>query len=85
MLVRLNPDWALRASQHYDINAGRMQRQAYTVYRDLRSWTAALSFRITENAGDSKDYTVAFTFSLKAFPRYGVGGDSLRPYSLLGS
>lgn len=84
VLVRLNPDWALRATQHYDIIEGRMQRQAYTIYRDLRSWTAALSFRITEDSGGSKDYTVAFTFSLKAYPRYGVGGDTPRPYSLLG-
>ena len=30
------------------------------------------------------DYTVAFTFSLKAFPRFPLGSDVARPYSLLG-
>ncbi len=43
-------------------------------------WTVALR----DNVG-TMDYTVAFTFSLKAFPRYRLGSDVARPYSLLGS
>jgi len=34
--------------------------------------------------GHPEDFTVAFTFSLKAHPRFGLGSDSARPYSLLG-
>jgi len=81
---RLNENWGLRAMQHYDLRQGRMQEQAYTIYRDLRSWTAALTFRLRQNVGGPEDFAIAFTFSLKARPRYGVGGDVVRPYSLLG-
>ena len=35
-------------------------------------------FRLTEGPGQPNDFTVALTFSLKAFPRYGIGSDSDR-------
>ena len=44
-----------------------MQEQDYAIYRDLRSWTAALTFRVRNNPGAPQDFTVAFTFWLKAF------------------
>jgi hypothetical protein len=44
----------------------------------MRSWTAALVFRITEGPAQPTDFTVALTFSLKAFPRFGLGSDSDR-------
>ena len=61
-----------------------MEQQLYTIYRDMRSWTGALTFRIRETRIGPPDYTIAFTFSLKAFPKFGVEGDSSRPTSLLG-
>jgi lipopolysaccharide assembly outer membrane protein LptD (OstA) len=82
---RVNENWGLRASQQYDLRAGRMQEQYYTLYRDFRSWTAALTFRVQQNSTGPEDFTVAFTFSLKAQPRFGLGTDNARPYSLLGS
>ena len=33
------------------------------VYRDFRSWTGALTFRVQDNGGGPTDYTVAFSFS----------------------
>lgn len=62
-----------------------MQEQDYTIYRDLRSWTAALTFRVVDNLTGPVDYTFALTFSLKAFPRFGLGSNVVRPYGLLGS
>jgi hypothetical protein len=50
----------------------------------MRSWTAALSFLIRDNTTGPQDYTVAFTFSLKAYPRFPLGADSAGPFSLLG-
>lgn len=85
LMYRLNENWGFRASHYYDIRQGRLQEQAYTVYRDLRSWTAALSFLVRQtHVGGPEDYTVAFTFSLKAYPRYTLGSDLGGPYSLLG-
>jgi lipopolysaccharide assembly outer membrane protein LptD (OstA) len=81
---KLNENWAVRAAQHWDLEEGRMREQNYTLYRDLRSWTAGLVFRIRDNEDSDDDFTVAFTFSLKAAPKDGIGQDTLRSYSLLG-
>jgi hypothetical protein len=82
---RLNENWGFRASHYFDIVTGQMQEQSYTVYRDMRSWTAALSFLVrSQSIGNPEDFTVAFTFSLKAFPRFGLGAEAGGPYSLLG-
>ena len=62
-----------------------MQEQYYTAYRDFRNWTAALSFRVRDNGDGEDDYTVAFTFSIKAMPRYKLGSDTIQPYQLLGN
>jgi len=84
LFYRLNENWALRASQYFKARTGRMEEQFYTLYRDFRSWTGALTFRVRDNGTGSDDYTVAFTFSLKAMPRYAVGGDVVKPEQLLG-
>jgi LPS-assembly protein len=84
LFFRLNENWGLRATQHFEARSGRMEEQFYTIYRDLRSWTAALTFRLRDSPTSSEDFTVAFTFSLKAYPRYGLGSDKARPLSLLG-
>lgn len=84
MFYRLNENWGFRMAHYFEARNGTMQEQSYSVYRDLRSWTAALSFRVRQNVFGPDDYTVAFTFSLKAFPHYGQGADSAGAYSLLG-
>src|SRR5207244_820080 len=81
---RMNENWGLRAVHHFDARNGRMQEQYYSIYRDLRSWTAAITTGVRDNGIGPKDYTIAFTFSLKASPRFGLGSDTVRPYSLLG-
>ncbi len=82
---RLNENWATRVSHRFEAQDGRLEEQLYTLYRDFRSWTGALTFRVREDDSGSKDYTVAFTFSLKARPRFAVGGDAVRPEELLGN
>jgi lipopolysaccharide assembly outer membrane protein LptD (OstA) len=82
---RANENWGLRASHYYDFDAGVMQEQQYTIYRDLRSWTVAFSFRVVRNAGSSgTDYGGAVTFSLKSNPRFALGQDINRPTLLMG-
>ncbi len=81
---RFNENWAFRVSHHFEARDGVMEEQYYTVYHDLRSWTGAVTFRVRENRGGPTDYTVALTMSLKAFPRYGLGEDAVKPELLLG-
>jgi LPS-assembly protein len=84
LFFRLNENWGARAVHHFDVRSGRLQEQYYSVYRDLRSWTAALTAGVRDNGIGPKDYSIAFTFSFKAKPKYGLGDDTVRPYSMLG-
>ena len=84
LYYKLNENWGVRAMHQYEFRERVMQQQSYAIYRDLRSWTAALAFRVQENQGSPRDYTVALTFSLKAAPKFGVGGDTVHPAGLLG-
>jgi len=84
VFYRLNENWGFRMAHYFEARTGTLQEQSYSLYRDLRSWTAALTFRVMQNITGPADYTVAFTFSLKAFPHYGQGNDAIGAYSLLG-
>jgi lipopolysaccharide assembly outer membrane protein LptD (OstA) len=80
---RMNENWGAHFLEQYEAQDGIMQEQVYSIYRDLRSWTAALTFRVIQGEGVPTDYTVAVTFSLKAFPRFGLGSDSDRSAQVL--
>jgi hypothetical protein len=84
LFYRLNENWGLRASHYYDLRESRLREQFYSIYRDLRSWTAALTCRVRDPQNGQNDVTVALTLSLKALPRYGAGDDVVEPYQLLG-
>ncbi|MEO7678140.1 MAG: LPS assembly protein LptD, partial [Verrucomicrobiota bacterium] len=81
---RMNENWATRISHHFEARDGTLEEQYYTLYRDLRSWTAALTFRVRDNRTRNDDYTIAATFSLKAFPRFGLNSDRDKPSLLVG-
>ncbi len=82
---RFNENWALRISHHFEARDGTMEEQYYTLYRDLRSWTSALTVRLRSNRNGPSDFTVGVTFSLKSFPRFGLGTDRDTPSLLLGN
>lgn len=82
---RLNENWAFRTTQHFEARDGRWEEQFYTIYRDFRSWTGALTFRVRDSRTGADDYTIAFTLSLKARPRFGLGEDAVQPERLLGN
>ncbi|MGA3283796.1 MAG: LPS assembly protein LptD [Verrucomicrobiota bacterium] len=81
---RLNDNWGVRATDNFNAQNGRMQEQFYTLYRDFRSWTGTLTFRVVDNGTGPEDFTVAFSFSLKARPKMPLGGDAVSPYHLVG-
>lgn len=82
---RLSENWGFRMAHHFEIEDRTMEEQYYTVYRDFRSWTGALTFRVRDERNAPVDYSVSFTFQLKAFPRFKPGDDRTRPSMLLGS
>jgi hypothetical protein len=84
LFLRLNENWSTRAVHQYDVRSGRLQEQYYSLYRDFRSWTAAITAGIRDNGVGPLDYSIGFTFSFKATPKFGVGGDTVRPYSMAG-
>ena len=81
---RFNENWACRLQHRFEARDGTLEEQYYTVYRDFRSWTAALTFRVRENRIGRDDYSAALTFSLKAIPRFKLGDDRDKPTLLLG-
>jgi hypothetical protein len=81
---RVSDNWGLRAAHIFNATDGRLQEQDYTVMRDLRSWTASLTFRVENNAGNTADFTVAFAFSFKAVPSMRLGEDAQTSYHLVG-
>lgn len=82
---KLNENWGFSAYQYYDIKASRLQEHTYSIYRDLRSWTGALSFRFRDDDVRGQDFTVAFVFSLKASPSVKLGDDRLNSTRLFGN
>ena len=84
LFYRFNENWGAQINEMFEARNGTLEEQDYTIYRDLRSWTTALTFRVSQNTTGPTDYTVALTFSLKALPRFGLGSDTVKPYSLFG-
>ena len=81
----MNEYWGARINEQFEAEDGVMQQQLYSIYRDLRSWTSALTFRITQGPNQPTDLSIVFTFSLKAFPRYTLNRETDQPGLLLGS
>jgi hypothetical protein len=84
LYFRLSENWAARLMHRFEARDGTLEEQHYTVYRDFRSWTAGLTFRVRDSRIGEKDYGVAVTFSLKAIPRFKLGDDRDKPTLLLG-
>jgi lipopolysaccharide assembly outer membrane protein LptD (OstA) len=79
---RLNENWGLRATHYYDLVRNQLTEQAYSVYRDFRSWTGGLSFRVRQNSDGKEEYAVYFTYSIKALPHQAVGADTIHTDAL---
>ncbi len=77
---RFNENWGVRVTEWFEARTGTLQEQDYAIYRDLRSWTGALTFRVLNSPGTPQDFTVAFSFWLKAYPKTGHGNETGQPY-----
>ncbi len=81
---RFNQNWGFRVQEYYDLETARLANQAYSVYRDFRNWTGAFITTIQNNGGSDVDWSLGFTFSLKAHPQYPLGSDVVGKYGILG-
>jgi LPS-assembly protein len=68
---RLDENWGMGAQEAYEGITGILEEQRYSVYRDLTNWVASFGAVIRDNAG-VKEYGVLLTFTLKAFPKFGL-------------
>ncbi len=68
---RLNDNWGFGFLEQYEATTNIVEQQRYSVYRDLTSWVASLG-AIIQNNGGVKEYGVLLTFTLKAFPKFGL-------------
>jgi lipopolysaccharide assembly outer membrane protein LptD (OstA) len=82
---RLDDNWSFRMAHYFNAVEGRLQEQDYSIYRDMRSWTGALTLRVIDNDTGPTDVTVAVTFSLKAMPSMRLGQDTANPDNLIGN
>jgi hypothetical protein len=68
---RFNDNWGVGIQEQYETNTQILEQQRYSVYRDLTSWVASVGAVIRDNGG-VKEYGVLLTFTLKAFPKFGL-------------
>ena len=68
---RINDNWGVSFLEQYEANTNIVEQQRYSIYRDLTSWVASLG-GIVRNNGGVKEYGVLLTFTLKAFPKFGL-------------
>ena len=80
ILLRFNENWGLRATHWFNALTGTMAEQDYSLFRDFRSWTGALTLLVRNNPGAPQDVTVAFSFWLKAYPQASHGQESAQAY-----
>ncbi len=84
VFFRLNENWGFRMSQQLEARDGTIEEHFYSVYRDFRSWTGALTCRFRDNRNGREDFTIGFTFSLKAVSRMKLNADRDYPTMLFG-
>ncbi|HEY3600580.1 MAG TPA: LPS assembly protein LptD [Chthoniobacterales bacterium] len=68
---RINANWGVGFYEQYEAETNIIEQQRYSIYRDLTSWVASFG-AIIQNNGGVKEYGVLLTFTLKAFPKFGL-------------
>jgi LPS-assembly protein len=71
---RIDDNWGVSITEQYEAETKLLEYQRYAVYRDLTSWVASLGAIIRDNNG-VKEYGVLLSFTLKAFPSFGLNAN----------
>lgn len=77
---QIDPNWAFSFAEQYEFKNSTLQAQNYTLYRDLSSFVASLSFGVRDNySGYSyvgnksvKEYGVMLNLTLKGVPQFSL-------------
>lgn len=67
---RIDDNWGVGVQEQYEASTGLLEQQRYSLYRDLSGWVASVGAVVRDNGG-VREYGVLFTFTLKAFPKFG--------------
>ncbi|MBI3618201.1 MAG: hypothetical protein HY210_08315 [Candidatus Omnitrophica bacterium] len=65
---KINPKWAIRTYNRFDVKSGMHKEQEFTLRRDLHEWTMDINFNETRTKGSE----IWIVFTLKAFPDFVV-------------
>ncbi len=65
---RINPKWAIKTYNRFDVRRGQHKEQQLTITRDLHEWTMDVNFNETRSQGSE----IWIVFTLKAFPDFVV-------------
>ena len=65
---KINPKWAIRTYNRFDLKNGIHKEQEITIRRDLHEWTMDVNFNETRTKGSE----IWIVFTLKAFPDFMV-------------
>lgn len=65
--TRLNDIWGIGTQHTLELDDGTLERQQYTLHRDLGNWVAGVGVSTSDNRFAS-EYGVAFSLTLKDFP-----------------
>jgi LPS-assembly protein len=65
---RVNEHWQLESYHQFEADDRNLELQSYTIYRDLTSWQAAMTFESRDYRQRESEQTVYLTMTLKAFP-----------------
>jgi LPS-assembly protein len=68
---RINDNWGVGALEQYEATTNLLEQQRYAIYRDLTSWVGSFGVYIQNNGG-VKQYGLLLSFTLKAFPKFGL-------------
>ena len=71
---RIDDNWGVSITEQYEAETKLLEYQRYAVYRDLTSWVASLGAIVRDNNG-VKEYGVLLSFTLKAFPSFGLNAN----------
>jgi hypothetical protein len=76
-------NWSFNTTHFYEARSATLQEQIYSIYRDQRSFSTALRFRVRQPRFAESDVTLSLEFSLKGFPGADPGEDRNNPEFLL--
>lgn len=65
---QINDNWGFSCYYQYEFEDGTLERQSYTLHRDLSAWVASVGLVVDDNRGET-EWAALLTFTLKGLPQ----------------